>query len=199
MGRRKFLTFGMLIVLIFSSIPVVSENHGVEAPEILVAWKTNGQQQYSIVFDDDSMYAAETNITIESTEGLVFPDIELEWAIVENRSILHVTTDYILQWSDDVEIKVIVQAKDGVELTPPVEVSRSFVVGIWNQPIDDHEITLQTTWSLAQNYTNEYGLQVFDLTFEGEGWQQRIGETLYSWELGSGQLWSIENTDADST
>ncbi|MEK9731055.1 MAG: choice-of-anchor X domain-containing protein [Candidatus Poseidoniales archaeon] len=199
MGRRKYLTFGMLIVLIFSSIPVVSENHGVEAPDILVAWKTNGQQQYSIVFDDDSMYVAEANITIESTEGIVFPDIELEWAILENRSILHVTTDHVLQWSDDVEIKVVVQAKDGVELTPPLEVSRSFVVGIWNQPIDDHEITLQTTWSLAQNYTDEYGPQVFDLTFEGQGWQQRVGETLYSWELGSGQLWSVENTDADST
>lgn len=199
MRRRKYLTLGILLALIFSSIPVASDNHMVELPEILVAWKSNGQQQYSIVFEDDSQYISEVNISIESGEGVVFPELEFEWSTVENKSTLHVTTNATLQWSDEVEIQVRVQSKDGVELTPPVEASRAFVVGIWNQPLDDHEITLQTTWSMAQNYSDEFGPQVFNLTFEGQGWQQRIGDTLSSWELGSGRLWSVENTDADST
>jgi len=108
-------------------------------------------------------------------------------------------TTSTLNWSDIVQIDVEVISKNDVAVEPPVQVSRMFSVGIWNQPIEDHEITLATTWSMQQNYSDEFGPQVFELMFEGQGWQQRVGQTLQSWELGSGELWSVENTASDST
>tara|TARA_B100001094_G_scaffold50339_1_gene45835 strand:- start:874 stop:3966 length:3093 start_codon:yes stop_codon:yes gene_type:complete len=61
--------------------------------------------------------------------------------------------------------------------------TRSFVVTNWNQPIEDHEITRETVWSLEGE---DSGNQNID--FIGRGWQKREGATLESNELGNGSL-----------
>ena len=61
--------------------------------------------------------------------------------------------------------------------------------------MDDHEIMLETTWLLDQLYNTTDGPQGFHLDFSGQGWQQRIGSTVESWELGNGSIAFIESTE----
>ena len=60
---------------------------------------------------------------------------------------------------------------------------RSVTVTNWNQPIEDHEITRETVWSLEGV---DSGNQNID--FDGRGWQKRQGAILESNELGNGSL-----------
>jgi hypothetical protein len=61
---------------------------------------------------------------------------------------------------------------------------RNIRVTNWSQPISDHEIITNRTWS---NEISSFEESVHsNLSFEGRGWQQRIGQTLISNELGSG-------------
>ena len=78
------------------------------------------------------------------------------------------------------------------------EVTRSLTVGIWGQPLADHEVTLNSQWEMDQEWENENGTQTYLLIFDGQGWQQRIGNNLESWERGNGTLDIISNT-ADSS
>tara|TARA_B100001113_G_scaffold353395_1_gene357548 strand:- start:50 stop:3151 length:3102 start_codon:yes stop_codon:yes gene_type:complete len=61
--------------------------------------------------------------------------------------------------------------------------SRSVTVTNWNQPIDDHEITRETVWSLEGAESEEQSIE-----FEGRGWQKRTGPMLDSNELGNGSF-----------
>ncbi len=76
-------------------------------------------------------------------------------------------------------------------------VTRTINVGLWGQPVADHEVTLNSQWEMDQEWENENGSQVYNLIFNGQGWQQRIGSSLDSWERGNGTLFIISNT-ADS-
>ena len=60
--------------------------------------------------------------------------------------------------------------------------------------MDDHEVLLSTTWGLDQSYATEAGDQNFSLSFTGQGWQERVGDTLSSWELGNGTFATVEST-----
>ena len=51
---------------------------------------------------------------------------------------------------------------------------------------------------MDQQWENENGTQKYILLFGGQGWQQRIGSSLESWEMGNGSLLIISNT-ADSS
>lgn len=77
-------------------------------------------------------------------------------------------------------------------------VSRTVTVGLWGQPLADHEVTLNSQWEMDQEWDNENGTQAYNLIFNGQGWQQRIGSSLDSWERGNGTLFIISNT-ADSS
>ena len=79
-----------------------------------------------------------------------------------------------------------------------VVVSRTVTVGLWGQPLADHEVTLNSQWEMDQEWDNENGTQAYNLIFNGQGWQQRIGSSLESWERGNGTLFIISNT-ADSS
>ena len=60
---------------------------------------------------------------------------------------------------------------------------RSVTVTNWNQPIEDHEITRETVWSLEGEDSGNQNIE-----FEGRGWQKRDGAILESNELGNGSL-----------
>ena len=74
------------------------------------------------------------------------------------------------------------------------DVSRTVTVGLWGQPFADHEVTLNSQWEMDQQWDNENGTQAYLLIFNGQGWQQRIGDNLESWERGNGTLFIISNT-----
>ncbi|MFL2979658.1 MAG: choice-of-anchor X domain-containing protein [Candidatus Thalassarchaeaceae archaeon] len=61
--------------------------------------------------------------------------------------------------------------------------TRSLFVTNWNQPIEDHEITRETVWSLVGADSENQNID-----FEGRGWQKRQGSLLESNELGNGSL-----------
>ena len=63
----------------------------------------------------------------------------------------------------------------------------------------DHEVLLKTSWDLDQTYSTSEGEQGFSLDFDGQGWQMRQGTVLNSWELGDGNLTTLENTNESST
>ena len=75
------------------------------------------------------------------------------------------------------------------------ETSRSVVVGVWGQPLDDHEVTLNSNWIMDQEWVDENGTQKYLLIFDGQGWQQRTATTLESWEMGNGSLQILSNTE----
>ena len=77
-------------------------------------------------------------------------------------------------------------------------VTRIVSVGLWGQPLADHEVTLNSHWEMDQQWENENGTQKYILVFNGQGWQQRVGNTLESWEMGNGTLMIVSNT-ADSS
>ena len=60
--------------------------------------------------------------------------------------------------------------------------SRDLSITRWNQPMADHEITRETTWSMEGAEDGN------SIDFEGRGWQKRTGDILESNELGNGTL-----------
>jgi len=79
--------------------------------------------------------------------------------------------------------------RDEIEIsieTLEASCDRNIRVTNWSQPISDHEITTNRTWS---NDISGFEEPVSsNLSFEGRGWQQRTGQTLTSNELGSGNF-----------
>ena len=66
--------------------------------------------------------------------------------------------------------------------TTEASCERSFEVTMWNQPVMDHEITRETTWSLTS------GADETALSVTGRGWQQRSDLNLEANELGNGTI-----------
>ena len=69
--------------------------------------------------------------------------------------------------------------------------NRDLGMTIWNQPMEDHEVTRETDWFLSgsESQNNQ------EITFEGRGWQKRTGDILESNELGNGTL--LLNIDSE--
>jgi len=110
-------------------------------------------------------------------------------------------SDPIITWTGDegeLDLNTTLELGDIITISVAVH-SRTFTVGTWNQPLDDHEVTLSTEWSMDQQWTNEFGEQRYLLVFDGEGWQSRTGDQLDAWEMGSGQMIIIESTNESTT
>ena len=97
---------------------------------------------------------------------------------------------------DDLRVIASTDIAQGDTITVEVEgYTRTIQVGLWGQPIEDHEVTLNTQWEMDQQWENENGSQKYILIFDGQGWQQRVGNTLESWEMGEGELTVLSNTE----
>ncbi len=96
-----------------------------------------------------------------------------------NQSLVRIVVGEMPEFGD--EIALSVGESGGVPLC-----QRDVRATVWNQPIADHEITLDTTWSLEQE--NDSADTRYDLLFTGRGWQKRTGTLLESNELGDGLL-----------
>jgi hypothetical protein len=104
------------------------------------------------------------------------------------------TVDQEVAWNDTVHLTVDVMGVDGSPLDWP-QIERTVQVGRWNQPLADHEITTSSNWTLDQTTVTDGAPQRFLLEFEGNGWQERVGEQLEAWELGDGRLVLLETAD----
>ena len=182
--------------------PIVSADGMPQQPQINTLWLANefgeNNHAYRVTFADGESYQAVIDVEHQRAGENLDVEILQSWDLVEGFRILDIELNTSLDWNDVVTVSVSITHYDEQELDEPMIVEREFEVGTWNQPMDDHEIMLETTWLLDQIYNNSEGPQGFQLNFTGQGWQQRIGDTIESWELGNGSVSFIESTDLGS-
>ena len=166
----------LLVVLFLVSVIPIANADETTPVTINVDW--GAEHAYSISGDVD---LSEINVThLRGSESL-----ELDLIYDTTGDDLRVVANTSLSHGDIITIQA------GV-------VSRTVTVGLWGQPLADHEVTLNSQWEMDQEWDNENGTQAYNLIFNGQGWQQRIGSSLDSWERGNGTLFIISNT-ADSS
>ena len=132
--------------------------------------------RYRAVFDPpltDSLSPDDLNTSVEHTRGSLQTLGQNISVFVAGGEVEIILEDQP-QFGDFVSISV---------QSPGVLCSRSLNITNWNQPISDHEVTRETNWSLTGMEGESQGI-----TFEGRGWQKRIGHVLESNELGNGTL-----------
>ena len=166
---------GLLVVLFLVSVVPIANADDAAPVAINVDWAT--EHAYSISGDVDLTEVSVTHLRgTESLDvGLIYDTTAPNLRVIANTS---------LSLGDTITIQA-------------GSVSRTVTVGFWGQPLADHEVTLNSQWEMDQKWDNENGSQAYNLIFNGQGWQQRIGSSLDSWERGNGTLFIISNT-ADS-
>ena len=166
---------GLLVVLFLVSVIPIANADETAPVAINVDWAT--EQAYSKSGDVDLSEVSVTHLRgTESLDvGLIYDTTAPNLRVIANTS---------LSLGDTITIQA-------------GSVSRTVTVGFWGQPLADHEVTLNSQWEMDQEWDNENGSQAYNLIFNGQGWQQRIGSSLDSWERGNGTLFIISNT-ADS-
>lgn len=201
MRRSRGITLVLLLVLTPLSVLVSAESSPTVA--ITTDWNSSSalsnEHAYILTFGDSSSHDYE--ITIEHLRDSSDLAPSIQTTFLDNTPVLtaRVVLDTVIAWNDTITIEVTINGHDDVPLSSPVVVERTFTVGSWNQPMADHEVTTTTTWSLEQDYETNEGNQSFMLLFEGNGWQQRIGEILNAYELGNGTLLTSEITGNSTT
>ena len=204
MSRRKpSLALALFLLMVLPLVFVATADGQPAQPTINAAWLEgeNGlnQHAYLVTFADNGSYDIDVDITHLQNGTSQTTDVFITWSSVDNLRVAHALANTTLGWSDEISVSVTINGWNGVTLAEPVQTVRSFIVGTWNQPMADHEVLLKTTWDLDQTYVTEDGEQGFSLDFDGQGWQMRQGNVLNSWELGNGNLTTLENTNESST
>ena len=187
----------MLVMPLFSIIVIADDMP--QQPQINANWVADeageNMHSYRVTFADDYSYQCIVDVQHLHNGVILAGDVLQSWDLIDNNRVLDIHLDTALSWSDVITVTLTITHYDGQELIEPMVVDREFEVGTWNQPMDDHEIMLETTWLLDQRYDTPEGPQGFNLEFSGQGWQQRIGNTVESWELGNGSIAFIESTE----
>ena len=166
----------LLTLLFLVSVMPIANADEVDAIVINVDW---GDDHAYII--SGNVDISEINVTHQHNSelletGLIYDTTGEDLRVVVNTSLSHGDT-------------ITIQAGS---------TSRTINVGIWGQPLADHEVTLNSQWEMDQEWINDNGTQTYNLIFDGQGWQQRIGSNLESWERGNGTLLVVSNT-ADSS
>ena len=189
MQRRAML---MLLVLMVAVLPVQAEDP-LPPPALQVAWD-DGAHAYRLVMGDEGNYTVDVDLDHLRNGTALSSNVTVAWSVEDGRSVAALTVDQEVTWNDTVHLTVDVIGVDGSPLDWP-QVERTVQVGRWNQPLADHEITTSSNWTLDQTTLTDGAPQRFLLEFEGNGWQERVGEQLEAWELGDGRLVLLETAD----
>ena len=188
----------MVVVLLASVLPLHVQANEHPSVRITTHWVGQGTSDaphaYLLTFSDNGSYGIEVDMEHTHNGSLLDTGHTMVWGSAEGVRTALLTFNTSLSWGDTIQLTVtITDHDDATDLD--IETVRDVVVGLWNQPMDDHEILLSTTWALDQSYTTDAGDQNFSLAFSGQGWQERVGDTLSSWELGNGSFATVESTD----
>ena len=194
-GSRGFAS-ALVAVLLLSLAPVHAQTPLPPSVTITTHWigegTTDTAHAYLLTFSDNGSFGIDVQLHHERNESFLASSQTIAWGSAAGLRTAVVTFNTSLEWSDNLEVVVNILSHNGIDVD--VEVSRSIEIGRWNQPMDDHEVMLSTSWALDQSYDNEEGQQRFALAFTGQGWQERVGDTLSSWELGNGTFQTLETT-----
>ena len=200
MVSNKIVPYALVSLMLISlCAPTISADETIPEVQINTSWEANGagelNHNYKITFGDDKAYTATFSLNHNRAGSQLDVDLLQTWDLEQGNRVVTLNSNTSLAWGDEISILVEITEYDGVEINPPVQHNRNFIVGTWNQPMDDHEIMLNTTWNLDQTYENQFGNQTFFLDFEGQGWQKREQNIVNSWELGNGSARFIEATE----
>lgn len=201
--RKPTLAIVLFAMMVLPLVVSVSAEEQPAAPTITTSWLKGdsglNEHAYMLTFADNGSYQIEVDVTHRSNGENLQNDVFISWSSDDGQRTARAVANTSLSWGDEIHVSVTVMSWDGVALSEPLETTRSFTVGTWNQPMADHEVLLKTSWDLDQTYMTDDGEQGFSLAFNGQGWQMREGNVLNSWELGNGTLTTLENTDDSST
>lgn len=167
---------GLLILLFLAStLPIVNAD---ETTPVTINVDWTGEHAYIITGDVDlsQINATHSHDGTMLDVGIIYDTTGEDLRIILNTTLSH---------EDTITVNV-------------GEVTRSVTVGLWGQPLADHEVTLNSHWEMDQQWENENGTQMYILVFNGQGWQQRVGNSLESWEMGNGTLMIVSNTEESS-
>ena len=134
---------------------------------------------------------SEVNVTLLHQRGEIIVGDSSSSDILTAGGEIDITLAEEPEFGDEIEISV---------MTEDAICSRELRITNWNQPIADHEITRNTTWSSGNtdSANDSERTSYVELEFNGRGWQQRIGSTLISNELGTGFL-SVNSFEDDTS
>ena len=191
--------FGIILMLTVAFSPLAGAQTSSVSATILTEWVDDGNDNithgYRIVLSESLSFAEldELAVTIshEDVDGNPIGNWAMDWT-GGNNTELGLTVNSTLDWKDEITVEVW---QNGCCSPSSLIGSRTLQVTIWNEPLSDHEITRVTNWNLIQNSVNFTASESWNLTFTGQGWQQRIGDILESNELGSGTLSIEESTE----
>ncbi len=187
----------MTVLLVATVVPINAQADTPPSVRITTHWVGQGATDvahaYMLTFSDNGTYGFEIDMQHLRNGSQLETSHSVLWGSETGVRTALLSFNTSLSWGDQVDLGVtITDHNDDSDLE--IETVRSFVVGRWNQPMDDHEVLLSTTWDLGQSYETAAGDQNFSLGFTGQGWQERVGDTLSSWELGNGTFSTVEST-----
>lgn len=200
---RRSQSIVLVLLLMLTPLSSLVSAEGSPTVSITTDWNSSSaltnEHAYLLTFGDSSSH--DYDVSIEHLRDSIDLAPSIQTTFLDNTPTLtaRIVLDTAIAWNDTIAISVTINGHDGNALTPSITEERTFTVGSWNQPMADHEVTTTTSWSLEQNYQTSEGNQSFMLLFEGNGWQQRIGEVLNAYELGNGTLLTSETTGNSTT
>lgn len=200
---RRSQSIVLVLLLMLTPLSSLVSAEGTPTVSITTDWNSSSaltnEHAYVLTFGDFSSH--DYDVTIEHIRDSIDLAPSIQTTFLDNTPTLtaRIVLDTTIAWNDTIAISVTINGHDGNALPSAITEERTFTVGSWNQPMADHEVTTTTSWSLEQNYQTNDGNQSFMLLFEGNGWQQRIGEVLNAYELGNGTLLTSETTGNSTT
>lgn len=202
-ANKRFAPFVLVGLLLVMPLSVYADSGDPLNVDITTAWTSQNsganEHAYLLTFSTNSTFDITTEVTHIQNGSQLEVGIITTWGYDNGLRTAHLLLNTTLAWADQITIDITVNTVDSIAINSGNFFTRSIEVGTWNQPMADHEITLTTSWDLLQNFSTEDGEQYFSLSFDGQGWQQRIGDVLNSWELGDGVMVTEENTAGEST
>lgn len=200
---RRSRSIVLVLLLMLTPLSTLVSAEGLPTVSITTDWNSSSaltnEHAYVLTFGDSSSH--DYDVSIEHIRDSIDLAPSIQTTFLDNTPTLtaRIVLDTTIAWNDTIAISVTINGHDGNALPSAITEERTFTVGSWNQPMADHEVTTTTSWSLEQNYQTSEGNQSFMLLFEGNGWQQRIGEVLNAYELGNGTLLTSETTGNSTT
>ena len=200
---RRSRSIVLVLLLMLTPLSSLVSAEGTPTVSITTNWNSSSaltnEHAYVLTFGDSSSH--DYDVSVEHIRDSIDLAPSIQTTFLDNTPTLtaRIVLDTTIAWNDTIAISVTINGHDGNALPSAITEERTFTVGSWNQPMADHEVTTTTSWSLEQNYQTSDGNQSFMLLFEGNGWQQRIGEVLNAYELGNGTLLTSETTGNSTT
>ena len=187
---RVRAALAVLTILLLSGPAAMAVGEGDEPTTctVLVDWDVEGHWDggWNMTYDILHRYLVvfEPPFTNGSSPSALSVEVQHHR---DDEQIADTSNTTVLSAGGEVDITLSTEPEFGDSIsisvaTSEASCSRSLSITNWNQPVADHEITRETTWSM------EGAEQGNGIDFEGRGWQKRTGSILESNELGNGTL-----------